>query len=224
MLFLGAAISGWVATLVLLRIVRETRIKEDSALGVVLSVFFGVGIMLLTFILKHNDANQAGLDKFLFGQAATVTAEDVNTMTILGVFALLVVAVLYKEFKIMTFDPNFAASLGFNDRWLGVILTSLIVVAVVIGLRTVGVVLMSAMLVGPAVAARQWTNRLEAMVLLAGFFGALSGVAGALISVSEANLPTGPMVILSLTVIVIISLLFAPQRGILWDIKRFSKA
>ena len=223
-LFLGAAISGWVATLVLLRIVRDTRIKEDSALGVVLSVFFGVGIMLLTFILKHNDANQAGLDKFLFGQAATVTAEDVNTMTILGVFALLVVAVLYKEFKIMTFDPNFAASLGFNDRWLGVILTSLIVVAVVIGLRTVGVVLMSAMLVGPAVAARQWTNRLEAMVLLAGFFGALSGVAGALISVSEANLPTGPMVILSLTVIVIISLLFAPQRGILWDIKRFSKA
>ena len=223
-LFLGAAISGWVATLVLLRIVRETRIKEDSALGVVLSVFFGVGIMLLTFILKHNDANQAGLDKFLFGQAATVTAEDVNTMTILGVFALLVVAVLYKEFKIITFDPNCAASLGFNDRWLGVVLTSLIVVAVVIGLRTVGVVLMSAMLVGPAVAARQWTNRLEAMVLLAGFFGALSGVAGALISVSEANLPTGPMVILSLTVIVIISLLFAPQRGILWDIKRFSKA
>lgn len=216
-LLAGAAVVGWIATLLLLKIVRDTRLSEDSALGIVLSVFFSFGIMLLTFILKRNDANQAGLDKYLFGQAAVLVADQVLTMAILGGMALLIVAVLYKEFKLLAFDAEFANSLGFQPGRLSVLLTSLIVVAVVIGLQTVGVVLMAAMLIGPAVAARQWTNRLSIMLILAGLFGALSGVSGAMISVTESQLPTGPMIILSLTAIVIGSLFFAPARGLVWD-------
>ncbi len=216
-LLIGAALAGWLATLLLLTVVRETRLSTDSALAIVLSTFFGFGIVLLTFISRSGSANQAGLDKFLFGQAATLVAEDVQTMGLLGAAALLILAALHKEFKLLAFDAEFAASLGFPARGLSVLLTSLIVIAIVIGLQTVGVVLMAAMLVGPAVAARQWTNRLGVMVMLAAVFGAASGVSGALISVSEANTPTGPVIILSLTVIVLGSLFFAPARGLVWD-------
>ncbi len=219
-LLLGAAVAGWLGTLAILRIVRETRIKEDAALGIVLSVFFAFGTMLLTFIAKRNDAQQAGLDKFLFGQAAALIEEHIVTMAILGGIALVIVALLYKEFKVLTFDAQFAQSIGLNTNLLSVLLTSLIVVAVVIGLQTVGVVLMAAMLVGPAVAARQWTNRLSQMVVLSAAFGAASGISGALISVSQARIPTGPMIILSLTVIVLVSLFLAPNRGLAWEWRR----
>jgi len=216
-LLLGAAITGWFGALLLIRIVRDTRIDEDAALGIVLSTFFGFGIVLLTFISKRNDANQAGLDRYLFGQAAALREENVVTMAILGAVALCVVFLFYKEFKVATFDPEFAASLGFATGRLNVLLTSLIVIAVVIGLQTVGVVLMAAMLVGPAVAARQWTDRLGVMLLLSSFFGATAGVAGAMVSVTQARLPTGPMVILSLTLIVVVSILFAPRHGLIVD-------
>jgi manganese/zinc/iron transport system permease protein len=217
LLLLGAALAGWLGTLLLLRIVRDTRIDEDAALGIVLSTFFGLGIVLLTFIARRNDATQAGLDRYLFGQAATLRQENVLTMALLGALALALVFLLYKEFKLLTFDPEFAASLGRPTGPLNVLMTSLVVVAVVIGLQTVGVVLMAAMLVGPAVAARQWTDRLGVMLALAALFGALSGVAGALISISQTRLPTGPMVILSLTAIVLLSLALAPAHGLLPD-------
>ena len=216
-LLAGAAVAGWLGTLVLLRIVRDTRLGEDAAMGIVLSTFFGFGIALLTFISKRNDANQAGLDKFLFGQAAALVTSDVVTIAALGALALLLVAVFFKEFKLLSFDPEFAASLGFNTHRLEVLLTSLTVVAVVIGLQTVGVVLMAAMLIGPAAAARQWTNDLGRMIALSALFGAASGVTGAVLSVTEASLPTGPMIVLSLTAIVVVSLLFAPARGLVWD-------
>src|SRR5690606_7378307 len=144
----------------------------------------------------------------------------VVTMAVLGGVALFVVALLFKEFKLLSFDPDFAASIGYPVGRLNVLLTSLIVVAVVIGLQTVGVVLMAAMLIGPAAAARQWTNRLSVMVILSAVFGAAAGVAGAMISVTASRVPTGPMVILCMTAIVMVSLLFAPERGIVWDAMR----
>ncbi|CAN5135330.1 iron chelate uptake ABC transporter family permease subunit [soil metagenome] len=219
-LMAGAAITGWIGTLIIIKVVQDTRISEDSALGIVLSVFFGIGIVLLTYIQQSNNANQAGLDRYLFGQAATLVQSHVITMAVLGGAALLCVALLFKEFKLLSFDPEFAASIGFPVGKLNVLLTSLIVIAVVIGLQTVGVVLMAAMLVGPAAAARQWTNRLSVMLGLAALFGAAAGVAGAMISVTASRLPTGPMVILCMTAIVIVSLLFAPERGLVWDAVR----
>jgi manganese/zinc/iron transport system permease protein len=223
-LMLGAAIAGWLGTLIIITLVRETRISEDSALGIVLTVFFGAGIVLLTYIQHTRGANQAGLDKFLFGQAATLVERTVLQMAAVGFVALLVVAIFYKEFKPLSFDPEFTASLGFPVRWLDVALTSLIVAAVVIGLQTVGVVLMAAMLIGPAAAARQWTNRLGVMIFLAAGFGATAGVSGAVISVQAARIPTGPMIVLCMTLIVLISILFAPARGIVWEALRLRRA
>lgn len=219
-LLVGAGLSGWLGTLLIMQIVRETRISEDAALGIVLTVFFGIGIMLLTYIQHTGNANQSGLDKFLFGQAATLVQDQVLTMAVLGGSALLLVGLLFKELKLITFDPAFAASLGLPVQWLSVLLTSLIVVAVLIGLQTVGVVLMAAMLIAPAAAARQWTDRLGMMLAVSALFGALSGVSGALLSISDAQLPTGPMVILSATAIVIVSLLFGSARGLIWEARR----
>lgn len=216
-LMLGALIAGWLATLFMLSVVRTTRIKDDSALGLVLAVFFGFGLMMLTFTQKLPDATQAGLDKFLFGQAATLLQRDAVTMGIIGTAALALLAAFWKEFKLITFDPEYASSLGFPVRFLDVLLTTLLVVAIVLGLQTVGVVLMSAMIVAPAAAARQWTDKLSRMVVLGGFFGALSGVSGTLVSGSMERLPTGPVIVLCASGIVLFSMLFAANRGMVWN-------
>jgi manganese/zinc/iron transport system permease protein len=222
-LVLGAAFAGWAGTLAVMVAVRHTRIKQDAALGIVLSVFFGFGIMLLTFIQKLPQASQAGLDKFLFGQAATLVGRDVVTMAVLGALALFVVVLLWKEFKLLSFDPEFASSLGFPTGFLEVVLTSLIVVAIVVGLQTVGVVLMSAMIVAPAAAARQWTDRLHMMVVLSGFIGASVGLLGAVTSSVVPRLPTGPTIVVYVSAVVVLSLLFAPERGILARMRRQSR-
>ncbi len=214
-LLLGAGIAGWIGTMLFLRIVKDTTISEDTALGVILSTFFGFGILLLTIIQNQNTADQAGLNRYLFGQAAALVASNVRTFAILGGLAFLILILFYKEFKLLSFDADFAASIGLRTRSLDILLTSLLVVAVMIGLQTVGVVLMAAMVIGPGAAARQWTDRLVTMLVLAGCFGALAGVTGAVISVQGARLPTGPMIILSLTTIVLVSLFLAPKHGYL---------
>jgi manganese/zinc/iron transport system permease protein len=213
-LVIGAGLAGWLATLWIITIIKRTRIKEDAALGLVLSVFFGLGMMLLTYTQRLPDARQAGLDHFLFGQAAALLQSDVITMGIIGTAALLLMSIFWKEFKLLAFDRDFGHSLGFPMGRLDVLLTTLLVIAIVIGLQAVGVILMSAMVVAPAAAARQWTDRLGVMVALAAFFGALSGVSGTIISTAARGLSTGPTIVLSASAIVVLSLLFAPNRGL----------
>jgi manganese/zinc/iron transport system permease protein len=215
-LVLGAAVAGWLGTVLVMTITRSTRIKDDAALGIVLASFFGFGLLLLTFIQRRPDAAQAGLNRFLFGQAATLLWSDVAVMLGLGAVVLVALALFWKEFELLTFDPDLAHTLGLPVRRLDILLTTLIVLAIVIGLQAVGVVLMSAAIVAPAAAARQWTDRLGRMALLAALFGALAGVGGALLSASVARLPTGPTVVVLDSAIVVVSLLLAPNRGLLW--------
>ena len=216
LLVLGAALAGLLAMAWMMAIIRHTRVKEDGALGIVLSVFFGLGLVLLTYTQRLPDARQAGLDHFLFGQAAALLREDIWLMAALGGLALLLVGVFWKEFKLLSFDREFGASLGLPAAWLDLLLTGLLVVAIVIGLQTVGVVLMSAMLIAPAAAARQWTDRLDRMVALSALFGLLAGVGGSLISSQAAGLSTGPVIVLCISAIVLFSLFFAPRRGLVW--------
>ena len=216
-LIVGAAVAGWVGTLLIMSIVRTTRVKYDTALGLVLSVFFGLGLVLLTLIQRRPDATQAGLDTYLFGQAAALLQRDVITIGVLGAAALLVALAFWKEFKLLAFDADFAASIGMRVRAFDVLLTGLLVVAIVIGLQTVGVVLMSAMIVAPAAAARQWTDRLSVMMATSALVGALAGVTGAVVSSRVDRMPTGPTIVLCLTTLVVISLLFAPNRGLVWN-------
>lgn len=214
-LVIGAALSGWAASLLVMLVVRTTRIKMDTALGLMLSTFFGLGMVLLSVIQRTAGEGMAGLDHFLFGQAATLVGEDLYTMAGLGVTVLIVLVILWKEFKLLSFDPAFAGAMGLPVRSLNIALTTLLVIAIVIGLQTVGVVLMSAMIVTPAAAARQWTDRMGVLVFLAGIFGAVSGILGAVISSLVPRLPTGPTIIMAITTITVFSLLFAPRRGVL---------
>ncbi|MBI4926866.1 MAG: metal ABC transporter permease, partial [Anaerolineae bacterium] len=149
-LLLGALAAGWLGVLIMQFLQRRTRISQDSALGLVLSVFFGFGMMLLTFTQSLPDARQAGLNKFLFGQAATLLTSDVLVMAGLTALALLLVALFWKEFKLVSFDAEYAASLGLPSGRLDLLLNALLVVAIVTGLQAVGVVLMSALVVAPA--------------------------------------------------------------------------
>ena len=213
LIFAGAAVAGWVATFWISGIIKNTRIKSDAALAIVLAVFFGFGLVLLEFVNRMENANQSGLETYLFGQAATLLREDVLIMGVISVFALLVITLLWKEFKLMTFDEQFARSLGFNQRYTDLAINTLIVLSIVIGLQTVGVILMSALLIAPAAAARQWTNRMSTMVLLSAVFGILSGVVGTGISSAGNNLSTGPVIVLVAVVIVVVSFVFAPNRG-----------
>lgn len=214
-LLLGAAIAGWISMAVMDFIVSRSRISEDSAIGLVLSVFFGLGILLMTHIQSSGSAEQSGLDKFLFGQAASMLREDVVVFGGVSLLLVLGITLLYKEFKLLSFDPDFARALGFPVRGLEILLTTLIVFAVVVGIQAVGVVLMAAMLITPAAAARYWTERLPVMILLSALFGAFSGIAGAYVSYTAPRMPTGPWIVTAITLIFFLSLLFAPKRGAL---------
>lgn len=213
LIFGGAALAGWVATFWISGIIKNTRIKSDAALAIVLTVFFGFGLVLLTYIQRTENANQSGLESYLFGQAATLLREDVNMMGIISGFAIIVILLLWKEFKLMAFDEQFAKSLGFNQKFIDMAINTLIVLAIVIGLQTVGVILMSALLIAPAAAARQWTNRMSNMIILSAIFGMLSGLAGTAISSAGNNISTGPVIVLVAVSIVMISFVFAPERG-----------
>ena len=197
MLLAGALVAGLAGAAAIQAITRHTRIKEDGALGIVLSVFFAVGILFLTIIQHSGAGNQAGLDKYVFGQAASLVGQDVKIMTACAIVVCVVAAGLFKELKILCFDPGFASGLGFRPAVLDGILMALIVLAVVIGLQAVGVVLMAAMLIIPAAAARLWTDRLGRMVALAGAIGAASGALGTVLSLQALRLPTGPLIVLA---------------------------
>lgn len=211
----GAIICGILGSYFVNDIVKNSRLKTDTVLGIILSVFFGVGMMLLTYAQSLEDANQAGLDKYLFGQASTLMQKDVLLMLGFLIPSLLLVFTFWKEIKIFLFDAEYAQTLDIPVHKINLMLTLLIVIIIVMGLQTVGVVLMSSLLLAPAAAARQWTNSLSKMLGIAAIIGAFSGIFGSYISATESNLPTGPVVVLIVSLIVLISLLFAPQRGLI---------
>lgn len=219
-MIIGAALAGWVGTLLVMTIIRHSRLKTDGALGLVLSVFFGFGLVLLTFIQKMPNARQAGLENFLFGQATALLERDVVIMGIIAAIVMAILVLFWKEFKLISFDAEFGSSLGLSMRFADYLLTTILVIAIIIGLQAVGVVLMSAMVVAPAAAARQWTDRLGIMIILSALFGALAGISGTVISSLTAKMPTGPTIVLCISLIVIVSLLLAPNRGLIWNAVR----
>lgn len=221
---IGAMIAGILATMSISFITRYSRIKQDSALGIILTVFFGIGIVLLTQIQHSASGNQSGLDKFLFGQAASMVHSDVYTMAGISLFLIGVSIVFFKEFKLLSFDPGFAKGIGLPTMILDQFIMLLLVIAVVIGIQAVGVVLMAALLITPAVSARYWTEKLHVMIILAGLFGGTSGLIGTIISTWANNLPTGPLIVLSATSIFVVSIVLAPSRGVLAKAMRQKRA
>lgn len=214
-LLLGAAIAGVLGIGAIMAITRNTKIDDDGANGIILSIFFGFGLLLLTYIQKLPNASQAGLDRFIFGQAATIITKDVIIIAVVQVVVLFTIMLLFKEFKSSTFDPQSTTVMGFNQRIIDAIFAALLVAVIVVGLQTVGVILISALLIAPAAAARQWTHSLKVMVITSSLFSGISGMVGSIMSASRNNLPTGPMIVIVLTVVLIISFLFGAKRGII---------
>ncbi len=216
-LLVGAGIASWLGLRLVAAILRTTRIKQDAALGIVLVSFFAAGIALLTYIQSLPDASQAGLDSFIFGQAAAIIESDIALLGGIGLFVLALLALFWKEFKLLTFDADFASAGGLRSGLLNALLSTLIVVTIVLGLQLAGVILMVGLLIAPAIAARQWTHSLEQMVVLAAALGAFAGGSGAVISALDRDIPTGPMIIVVAFALVLLSITLAPGRGLLWN-------
>ena len=214
-ILIGATIAGLVGTSLVSAITQTTRLKEDTALGLVLASFFAAGICLITMIQRLPTGNKSGLDKFLFGQAAALGADDVTLMAIVAVVAVGSVIAFYKELLATSFDPGFARASGLPADWIHHGLMLVLTASLVVALQAVGVVLVSAMLITPAAAAYLLTDRLHRLVVLAGFFGVLAGVAGAFLSFVGPSLPTGPLMVVGASTVFAAAFLFGPRHGVL---------
>lgn len=217
LLLIGAGIASWLGLRMVAAILATTRIKQDTALGIVLVSWFAAGIALLAYIQAIPDASQAGLDHFIFGQAAAIIERDVTLVSGVGLAVLATIALFWKEFKLVTFDAEFAGANGFRTGLINTVLSTLIVITIVLGLQLAGVILMVGMLIAPGIAARQWTHKLDQMVILAAVLGAFAGGVGAVISALDSDIPTGPMIIVVAFVLVTLSITLAPGRGLLWS-------
>jgi manganese/zinc/iron transport system permease protein len=213
-MLLGALISGLIGVGLIVALRRWTRIKEDAAIGIVLSVFFGAGLALSRMIQNRSaSGSRAGLDSYIFGSAATMRIADLWWIAGVAAICLLIVVLLYKEFKLVAFDMGFARVQGWPAGKLDLLLTGLIAVAVVVGLPAVGAVLIAAMLILPATSARFWADRLSKLLLFSAALGAVTAGIGTLLSAQFDGLPTGPTIVLVGAAAFLVSALFAPRRG-----------
>lgn len=214
-LLTGALFAGLIASWLILLIVQRSKLRFDAALALVMSVFFGLGMTLLTQAQKMENSNQAGLDRFIFGQVSALLFGDVILMLTVGLVLFAISLLFFKEIKLHCFDRGFAESIGFSPRVMDAVLDLMMVFCIIMGLQTVGVILMSALLIAPAVAARQWTDKFGTVTALSCIIGAVSGFIGVFISTLSPKMPTGPAIVVVVSVIVIISLMLSPERGIL---------
>ena len=217
-LLIPGAMAASIAAMMLTQwITKTTKIKSDASLGVMLAIFFGSGLTLLRWIQRSSNPipGQAGLENYLFGMAAATTLPDLWMIGILSVVSLICLVTCWSRLKLLTFDPGYAAGLGLSSNFWELLLLCLLVIGIVIGLQIAGVVLMVALLIAPASAARQWTNSLGKMIFLAAVIGAVCAGSGALLSAAQKGMPTGPVIVLFLFVGVLVSILFAPKRGVL---------
>lgn len=214
-LLIGSALSAGVGLLSVEWIVRRTRLAEDAAIGAVLSVFFGLGIVLLTIIQTMSSGYQAGLEGFLLGSTAGMLFQDAIVIAVGGGLAVAFVLLLRRPMTLVAFDAEFAAASGIDVRRMDLAMMALVMAVTVIGLKLVGLILVVAMLIIPPATARLWTERTDRVILIAGIVGGLSGYFGAALSASAPNLPTGPIIVLIGFGLFSLSLLLAPGRGVL---------
>ncbi len=214
-LLIGSALSAWIGLLCVSWLTHRTRLTEDAAIGAVLSVFFGAGIVLLTVIQSMNSGRQAGLEGFLLGSTAGMLWNDAMILAAGGATVLAFVILLYRSMSLVAFDPEFAAASGTNVRRVELAMMGLALAVSVVGLKVVGLILIVALLIIPAVAARFWSDRLKRVVAIAAGIGGASGYIGAALSASVPDLPTGPIIVLIAFAFFAISFLFAPGRGVL---------
>ncbi|GIW77063.1 MAG: hypothetical protein KatS3mg104_2126 [Phycisphaerae bacterium] len=220
----GAVVSGVLGVLCVMWIRNQTRIKEDAAMGIVLSVFFGLGTALRGIIQKMPGSNSAGLDGFIYGKTASMTSFDAWLIGVIAMISCGVLLLMYKELKLLCFDESFAKGVGFSTTRLDIVLMGLVTLVTVVGLQAVGLILVIALLIIPSASARFWTDRLGVMVLIAGLIGATSAVGGALISAVVPNTPSGATIVLTSFGCFLLSLIFGIRRGLMIRQRTLRKA
>jgi len=214
-LMLGSAVSAGAGLLVLTWLTARTRLTEDAAIGAVLSVFFGLGIVLLTVVQGMSAGRQAGLETFLLGATAGMLREEAVVIALGGALVLGLVMLLRRPMVLVAFDPGYAAGQGMRLRLVELAMMGLALAITVVGLKVVGLVLIVALLIIPPVAARFWSERVGVVVVMAGLIGGSAGYAGAALSATAPALPTGPLIVLVAFALFLLSLLLAPGRGVL---------
>ncbi|MEL6796682.1 MAG: metal ABC transporter permease [Planctomycetota bacterium] len=214
-LLVGAVVTGTLGVVCIQLILRHTRLREDAAIGIVLSVFFGVGVVGLTYIQANTPAGSAGLTAFLYGQAATMQPGDVRLMAGVALLSVIATAGLLKELCLVSFDEGFGRVTGWPVTAIDLLMMALIVLVTVAGIQAVGLIMVVALLIIPPVAARFWTDRLWLLVLIAGGAGAMSGYAGAVVSAMSPGKPAGAVIVLTAGGVFVLSMLVAPARGVL---------
>lgn len=215
-LLVGGLLSAMVAIVFLVFIRKFTRTRDDAATAIVLSVSFGLGITLISGMVSRGVPGSGGLERFLLGHTASLTVNDALLLGIVSVVGVLCIVVGLKEATLVAFDSDFAAAAGWPAATIDLVLIGLIAVMVVVGLPAAGAVLVTALVVIPPAVARQWTERLIPMLVIAGLVGLFSGLVGVVLSSLAVQVPTGPVVVLVATAFLIVSILVAPCRGILW--------
>ena len=219
-LLAGAAIFSVLGTGSVMLIQRYSRIKEDAALGIVLSVFFGFGVALMGMATRMGTGNAAGLETFIYGKTASMLFRDALLIGLTALGAILCCLALFKEFALVCFDDGFAATQGWPVGMLDFLMMVLVVLVTVIGLQAVGLILVVALLIIPPSAARFWTHRLPVMLALSGCFGAISGMVGSAISALMVNLPSGAVIVLTASTLFFLSLTFGTDRGLIRIVAR----
>lgn len=213
-LMLGAGITSALSVYCIQWIVSFSKLKADAAIGLVLTVFFGIGVVFLTVVNRSPLGNQSGLNNFIFGKAATMTKADLMWLFISATIIILVSLLLYKEWKLLIFDPVYAKGIGLPIEALKATLTVLIVMTIVTGIQAVGVILMSALLIIPAASAKLWTKKLSSMLMLSAIIGGVSGIMGTFISAMRTGLSTGPIIVLVAAAIFFLSYFISPSGQI----------
>ena len=211
----GAAAFGLFGSLSISWLRKNTRVKADAAIGIVLSVLFGLGLMLSGIVQDDPTGRQAGLDSFLLGKTAGMIGRDLLSISLVAANVTLFIALFFKEFKLVSFDGSFASVQGFPALALDAAMMGLVVVTTVIGLPAVGVVLMAALLILPAVSARFWSDNLRVTVLLSGGIGLLTGFTGSWLSSRYDDLPAGAVIVLAGSALFLVSAMLAPRKGVL---------
>lgn len=214
LLLLGGALSGAVGIMLTELIRRICNIHTDTILGIILSVFFGIGLVLISILQKYPRADQAVLNKFLFGNISIMLINDLVPVIIIGSCVFIAIMLFWKELKVQSFDPIFCLTIPHVSLFTNSLLLLLLLMVITMCLQCVGVILMSSLLIAPAAAARQWTMHVGTTTSLAALFGTSSATLGTLIS-NYLHTPTGPTIVIILSILVAISLLFAPKRGLL---------
>lgn len=210
-IFVGAFVAGVMSTIVITWIRARSQIKEDAAMGIVFSAFFALGVTLITIIQKDNKID---LNHFLFGNILSVTNEEVRNTAIITAIVLTIVILLYKELMFYTFDPIGAQASGLPTNLLNFGLMILIALTIVASLKSVGVILVLAMLITPGATAYLLVTRLHQMMILGAAIGVISSISGMYLSYFF-NLPSGPAIVLVAFSFFILALFLSPTQGIL---------